>query len=143
VLIGDNSYPDIVTIKNELKKIGMIITYDWKERSASFKIEFSGSLWDKDGPIRDKMRMILGACIQRSRWPRFSSKRDLLKSRIFTVFQADKRVFSLMTNLKLPIKIGEKIFQFGISVQRTKGLDVLLPQVEGFINVPRNPWMRL
>jgi hypothetical protein len=28
VLIGDNSYPDIVTIKNELKKIGMIITYD-------------------------------------------------------------------------------------------------------------------
>jgi len=44
-----------------------------------------------------------------------------------------------MKQLRLPVKVRERVYQFGITAQQAKGLEVLAPQVAGFIQVPRVP----
>jgi hypothetical protein len=143
LVCGDKQYPSIRTIQQKLTIFSMTITTSESDWSNSFRTEFAGSVWDKEGPERSIPRMLMGACLQKSKWPRFPSKRELLRSRFFTVLQADRRVFSLMKQLRLPVSSGMQIYQFGITAQQAKGLKVLAPQVAGFINVPRVPWLRL
>jgi hypothetical protein len=77
-------------------------------------MQFLGSKWSISGPERSIMRMVLGCCMWKSKWPDFQGDRKaMIASRLFSIFGYDHRLQYYWDKLHLlnPLA-GQRVYAF-------------------------------
>jgi hypothetical protein len=77
-------------------------------------MQFLGSKWTVSGPERPLMRMILGCCMWKNKWPDFKGDRKaMIASRLYSIFGYDHRLQYFWDKLHLPNPLsGRRVYAF-------------------------------